>query len=58
MPRLLHVIAMQRRLTINKGGQMIKEYLLLNWSLILILSGFAVSLKETVFLDKKTIRHY
>ncbi len=58
MPRLLHVIAIQRRLTINKGGQMIKEYLLLNWSLILILSGFAVSLKETVFLDKKTIRHY
>lgn len=37
---------------------MIKEYLLLNWSLILILSGFAVSLKETVFLDKSTIRHY
>jgi len=58
MPRLLHMIAIQRRLTINKGGQMIKEYLLLNWSLILILSGFAVSLKETVFLDKKTIRHY
>ena len=52
------MIAIQRRLTINKGGQMIKEYLLLNWSLILILSGFAVSLKETVFLDKKTIRHY
>ena len=37
---------------------MIKEYILLNWSLILILLGFAVSLKETVFLDKSTIRRY
>lgn len=35
---------------------MIKEYLLQNWSLILILSAFAVALHITVFLDKKTIR--
>ena len=35
---------------------MIKEYLLQNWSLILILSAFAIALRLTVFLDKKTIR--
>ena len=35
---------------------MIKEYILLNWSLILVLLGFAVSLKETVFLDKTIIK--
>ena len=35
---------------------MIKEYLLQNWSLILILSAFAIALHITVFLDKKTIR--
>lgn len=35
---------------------MIKEYLLQNWSLILILSAFAVALHITVFLDKVTIR--
>ena len=37
---------------------MIKEYVIFNWSLILVLLGFAVSLKETVFLDKTTIRRY
>ena len=35
---------------------MIKEYLLQNWSLILILSAFAIALRITVFLDKKAIR--
>ncbi|MBP5209950.1 MAG: GGDEF domain-containing protein [Clostridia bacterium] len=35
---------------------MIKEYILQNWSLILILSAFAIALRITVFLDKKTIR--
>ena len=37
---------------------MIKEYILWNWTLILVLLGFAVSLRETVFLDKTTIRRY
>ena len=35
---------------------MLKEYLLQNWSLILVLSAFATALHITVFLDKKTIR--
>jgi len=35
---------------------MLKEYLLQNWSLILVLSAFAVALHITVFLDKKMIR--
>ena len=35
---------------------MIKEYLLQNWSLILILAAFAIALRITVFMDKKTIR--
>ena len=35
---------------------MIKEYLLQNWSLVLVLSAFAIALQITVFLDKKTIR--
>lgn len=35
---------------------MIKEYLLQNWSLILVLAAFAIALHITVFLDKKTIR--
>jgi len=35
---------------------MIKEYFLQNWPLILILPAFAILLKTTVFLDKKTIR--
>ena len=35
---------------------MIKEYLLQNWSLVLILSAFAIALHISVFLDKKTIR--
>jgi len=39
-----------------KGCPMIKEYLLQNWSLILVLSAFAIALRITVFLDKKTIR--
>lgn len=35
---------------------MIKEYLLQNWSLILVLSAFAIALRITVFMDKKTIK--
>ena len=35
---------------------MFKEYLLQNWSLILVLSAFAIALSISVFLDKKTIR--
>lgn len=34
---------------------MIKDYLLQNWPLILILLAFVISLFTTVFLDKKTI---
>lgn len=32
------------------------EYLMQNWSLMLVLSAFAIALHITVFLDKKTIR--
>ena len=35
---------------------MLKGYLLQNWVLILILLAFAISLKETVFMEKKVIR--
>ncbi len=35
---------------------MIKDYLIQNWVLILVLFAFAISLKMTVFLEKKTIR--
>ena len=35
---------------------MIKEFILQNWALVLILMAFAVLLKTTVFLDNKTIR--
>ncbi len=35
---------------------MIKDYILQNWALILILMAFAILLKTTVFLDKKVIR--
>ena len=35
---------------------MIKAFILDNWALILILGAFAVSLRETVFLNKTTIR--
>lgn len=35
---------------------LVKEYLLQNWSLILILSAFAIALRITVFLDKKIIK--
>lgn len=35
---------------------MIKEYLLQNWPLLLVLAAFAIALSITVFLDKKTIR--
>ena len=35
---------------------MIKEYIIQNWTLILVLFAFAISLKMTVFLDKRTIR--
>lgn len=36
---------------------MLKDYLLQNWALILILAAFAISLKTTVFQRRKTIRH-
>ena len=35
---------------------MIKQYLLQNWSMILVLSAFAIALHITVFLDRTTIR--
>ena len=35
---------------------MIKEFILQNWSLLLILIAFAALLKSNVFLDKKTVR--
>ena len=35
---------------------MIREYLLQNWPLMLILSAYAVALHITVFLDRKTIK--
>lgn len=34
---------------------MLKEFLLQNWSLILILTAFAIALRITVFMDKKMI---
>ena len=39
-----------------KGYSMIKDFLLQDWSLLLILSAFAIALHITVFLDKTTIR--
>ncbi len=33
-----------------------KEYVFRNWALILVLAAFAISLRETVFLDRITIR--
>ena len=39
-----------------KGYLMIKEYLLQNWSLILVLAVFAIALRITVFWDEKTIK--
>ena len=35
---------------------MLKEYILQNWILILISAAFAISLKTTVFMEKKTIK--
>ena len=35
---------------------MINEFILQNWALILILAAFAIALKETIFLDRQTIR--
>ena len=35
---------------------MIKEYLLWNWALILVLMAFCISLKETIFLNKSIIK--
>lgn len=35
--------------------ELVKEYILENWALILILLAFAIMLKITVFLDKKTV---
>ncbi|MBQ6552178.1 MAG: GGDEF domain-containing protein [Clostridia bacterium] len=37
---------------------MIKEYLLQNWALLLIIVAFAIALKVTVFLEKRTLRHF
>ena len=39
-----------------KGYLMIKEYLLQNWSFILVLAAFAIALRITVFWDEKTIK--
>ena len=36
--------------------ELIREYLIQNWSVILILLAFAVMLKVTVFLDQKVIK--
>ncbi len=35
---------------------MLNEYILQNWALILVLLAFAISLTETIFLDRVTIR--
>lgn len=35
---------------------LLKEFLLQNWTLVLILSAFAIALHISVFLDKKTVR--
>ncbi len=35
---------------------MIKEYLLQNWSLLLILSAFSIALHISVFLDRQTVK--
>ena len=35
---------------------MIKEYILWNWGLLLTLAAFIISLKQTIFLDKTTVR--
>ena len=35
---------------------MVKDYILQNWELILILLAFVISLMSTVFIDKKSIR--
>ena len=37
---------------------MLKQYTLWNWALILVLRAFIISLRETVFLDKTTIRRF
>lgn len=37
---------------------MLKEYLLQNWALLLVLVAFAIALKVTVFLEKRTVRHF
>lgn len=38
--------------------KMLKAYFLQNWSLILILSSFAIALRISVFMDRKTIRRF
>ena len=35
---------------------MLKEYVMQNWSLILVLSAFTIALRISVFLDRKTIK--
>ena len=35
---------------------MLQDYIVQNWALILILPAFAISLKTTIFLDKKSVK--
>lgn len=35
---------------------MLRDYIIQNWALILILPAFAISLKTTIFLDKKSVK--
>lgn len=35
---------------------MLQDYIIQNWALILILPAFAISLKTTIFLDKKSVK--
>lgn len=37
---------------------MLKDYIVQNWALILILPAFAISLKTTLFLDKTTVKRF
>ena len=35
---------------------MLRDYIIQNWALILVLPAFAISLKTTIFLDKKSVK--
>ena len=35
---------------------MIKEYILQNWALLLLLTAFVIMLKTTVFLEQKVVK--